>query len=266
MVTMANSGALVKRLVEKHVNTSGVFVRLVNDGDSVVGVFCGDPYLREVVWNNGRYEDYEPDNSVHNGPSIHRAFRALMNIFVLPDERMLVMEGSRRWFRELLRVREEYDLQGWAFEVTRHGEPGDKKTKYSVVVNRPIDAQLRCRVAKAQLHDLGSASCSDGETKAARALLHQRSSEVAKTVAGRGRGSLEREFSGVGRSTYAFIDPATAANVIGRLSKLPVEDVKSILGEFGAERVRELKASDVERVQSRITEYATGIGIVNPFA
>ena len=40
-----------KGLADKHTNSgSGLFVRLANDRDKVVGAFAGDPYARETHW------------------------------------------------------------------------------------------------------------------------------------------------------------------------------------------------------------------------
>lgn len=36
--------------------SGGVYVRLANDGDKVVGVFCGEPFARSVHWTGVAYD------------------------------------------------------------------------------------------------------------------------------------------------------------------------------------------------------------------
>jgi hypothetical protein len=52
---MSNAWDNAKALAEKHAAAGGIFVRLQNDGDKVVGVFCGEPYAKEVYWDGQKY-------------------------------------------------------------------------------------------------------------------------------------------------------------------------------------------------------------------
>ena len=40
-------------------------VQVAVDGDKIVGVFCGEPFAREVVWTGERYETYDAANKAH---------------------------------------------------------------------------------------------------------------------------------------------------------------------------------------------------------
>ena len=56
---------LKKRMAER--GTGGdLFLKLSDDGDNVVGVFRGEPLLREVFWNGERYEEKQMTHRTHN--------------------------------------------------------------------------------------------------------------------------------------------------------------------------------------------------------
>lgn len=133
-------------------NLGRIFVYLANDGDKVVGAFCGEPFPREVVWTGERYETYDPD--VHSGkqPSL----RVMLNFFVPAEGEMKVIEGSTVWFKDVLRVRDKYGLDKWLFEIERHGEAWDRKTCYTILPEAKIDAEMRDEIADIGLHDLAS--------------------------------------------------------------------------------------------------------------
>ena len=52
---MSNAWDQAASLADKHANQGGIFVKLANDGDKVVGAFVGDPHAREVVWTGEGY-------------------------------------------------------------------------------------------------------------------------------------------------------------------------------------------------------------------
>ena len=52
-------------MADKHANQGGIYVRLANDRDSIIGVFCGEPFAREVVWTGEQYEAYDEGNPDH---------------------------------------------------------------------------------------------------------------------------------------------------------------------------------------------------------
>ena len=61
---MDNAWDRAKQLSDKHASAGGIFVRLANDGDTVVGAFCGEPDSREVHWTGDMYADCSGSNSV----------------------------------------------------------------------------------------------------------------------------------------------------------------------------------------------------------
>jgi hypothetical protein len=157
---MTSSWDRAQSLAEKH--KGGIFVRLQNHGEKIVGAFCGDPFAREVVWTGEAYERYDENDPNHRGkrPSL----RVSLNIFV-PGEGMKIIEFGTRAFEQVLKCRDKYGLDACCFEVERHGAKGDPKTKYSIMPDRKIDAALRAEIDAAELHDLarmGSAEDEDG--------------------------------------------------------------------------------------------------------
>jgi hypothetical protein len=151
---MDQSWDKVKELADKHMGKGGIFVRLVNDGEAVVGAFCGEPFAREVIWNGGRCETYDASNIGHNGKQPR--LRVTLNFYVPEEGVMKVVEGGSKWFRDILKLRTNYGLDKWLFEIKRHGNIGDTKTTYSTSIFKQIDDTLHAEIKACKLHDLES--------------------------------------------------------------------------------------------------------------
>src|SRR5512133_2514524 len=162
---MATAWESAKGLIEKHAAANGVFVRLANNGDKVTGVFCGEPFAREVIWTGDKYEIYNADNPAHQSTGKRPSLKVAINFFVLPEGEMKIVEGSTQWFNDLLKVRDKYGLENWSFEIERHGEAKDPKTKYSILPEEKLDGQLRAKIAGVELHDLNAVLLNDGDIK-----------------------------------------------------------------------------------------------------
>jgi len=201
---MGNGWNQAAGMADNHTNSGGLFVRLTGDGDSIVGAFCGEPYAREVVWNGERYEAHDPD--IHDKkPSL----RVALNFFVPADNDMKVIEGGTVWFKDLLKVRDKYGLENWLFEIERHGEAGNPKTKYTILPEKKLTAEQIEAIASRELHDLESLVGESG-------------------------------------SDDPPIDAETAAEFVARLKALPRSDVDAFLGQYRVQRVRDIRTSDVE--------------------
>lgn len=208
------------RLADKHTNQGGIFIRLAAKGDKVVGVFCGEPFAREVVWTGERYETFDPAVHTDKRPSL----RVMINFFVPAENEMKVIEGGTVWFKDVLKVRDKYGLDKWAFEIERHGEAGDPKTTYSILPEEKIDDALRGRIQAVELHEL--ATIGNGEQAAAPGAKGDAKPQT--TTAGGG-----------------VIDARMATELVGRLKSLPRADVDAFLAEFNVKRVRDLRATDL---------------------
>lgn len=214
---MTTAWEMATTMADKHANSGGIFVRLANDGDKIVGAFCGEPYAREVIWTGERYEQFDENNSAHQGkrPSL----RVMLNFYVPAEGAMKVIEGGTVWFKDVLKVRDKYGLDKWLFEIERHGDAGDPKTTYSILPEEKLDDEMRARIAAAEAHDLKSIGTGNDEGDGKSSTATKKSSNAAGPI-----------------------DPRVAGDLVAKLKALPRSDVDAFLAEFGVQRVRDLEA------------------------
>lgn len=247
---MSNAWDKAKGLADKHTSSGGIFVRLANDGDKVVGAFLGDPLAREVHWTGERYEECPgaENKCSHCAESKRPSLRVSMNFYVPAEKAVKVIEGGSTWFKDLLKCRDKYGLDRWLFEVERHGASGDPKTSYTILPDERLTDEQRGQLAGLQLHDL-------------------------KKVSGGGE-SGGADFSSYDKGSPGGepIDPRVATELVGRLKVLPRDAVDSFLKKFGVQRVRDLKASDEKAARGFVEalegkgQKSGGEGEVDPFA
>ncbi len=214
---MTTAWEMATTMADKHANSGGIFVRLAANGDKIIGAFCGEPYAREVIWTGERYEQFDENNSAHQGkrPSL----RVMLNFYVPAEGAMKIIEGGTVWFKDVLKVRDKYGLDKWLFEIERHGDAGDPKTTYSILPEEKLDDEMRARIAAAEAHDLKSIGTGNDE--------------------GDGRSSTSTKKSS---NAAGPIDPRVAGDLVAKLKALPRSDVDAFLAEFGVQRVRDLEA------------------------
>jgi hypothetical protein len=217
---MSNAWDKAKEMAEQH--ASSLFVRLSNDGDKVVGVFLGDPYPREVVWTGEKYMDADnPEAEKHVKQGKGRSLRIAINLYVPADKAVKVYEMGAATFKTLLKLREKYGLDQWAFEIERHGAKGDSKTNYSILPEKQLTDAERKALAGLTLHDL------------------------AEVVHGASEGDGDdSDFASYERTQDGPIDPEVVAKMMPRLKALPRELLDRFLAKLKVERVKDLKASD----------------------
>jgi hypothetical protein len=246
---MNNAWDRARSLAEQHANQGGIFVRLTNNGDKIVGAFCEEPFAREVVWTGERYETYDPAVHTDKRPSL----RVMLNFFVPDEDAMKVIEGGTVWFKDVLKVRDKYGLDKWLFEIERHGESGDPKTTYSILPEEKIDDGMRARIAAAEPHDL--AAIGNGESDAGDAKAKAPGGSQASTAR---------------RTPNGPIDPRAAGELVALLKALPRSDVDAFLAEFGIQRVRDLPASQEAAARAyiakRTADQAPAATEIDPFA
>jgi len=129
---MNNAWDKAKNLADKHASQGSIFVRLQNDGDAVVGVFCGEPYAREVYWDGEKYVEATADGPPAGATAKTPSLRVALNFYVPSEGTMKIVEGGTQWFRDLVNVREKYGLDKWLFEIKRHGKAN------GLAVRRPM--------------------------------------------------------------------------------------------------------------------------------
>lgn len=207
-----------QKAAEQHAAT-GKFCRLENDGEKIVVAFLGEPFSREVVWNEttNRYED-APEGEKSQ-------LRVSINVYNVPLKRVQIFEGGVTWFRQVLAVREKYGLDVWYFEMTRQGAKGSPKTTYTIFPEKKIEDDAKKDLSGLELYKLDE--------------------EVAKgddeTPEKTGNGA--QAASGNGSSSDRVIDPDVATRLVTRLKELPKESLKPFLATFGVSRVRDIPFS-----------------------
>jgi hypothetical protein len=233
---MTNAWDVAKGLAEKHAQTGGIFVRLANNGDKVTGVFCGEPFAREVVWTGERYEAFDPKNPDHQIDGKRPSLRVAINFFVIAESAMKVIEGGSQWFKDVLKLRDKYGLGAWSFEIERRGEAGDPKTRYSMLPEEKVGDELRKKIAAAALYDLPNVAGGDGAGDAATPAPKD-----------------------------GPIDTPTATALVARLKALPRATVDGVLGELGVQRVREMTMAQAARANAMLDALSANAGEVDPF-
>lgn len=106
---------------------SGVFLRL-KSGESVRGVFRGNPHEYFARWSS---KGYEPCGEDDDGAS----FRFRINFIMRNEDGTFtsrIWEQGARAYNELKDLAEDYDLEVTTVKIARSGE-GKHDTKYSIV-------------------------------------------------------------------------------------------------------------------------------------
>lgn len=223
---------LAREIAEEHAQSAGIFIRLAEDGDKVVGVFCGAPHPRQVIWVNDRYEKYDARNTDHKGkrPSLRVSF----NFYVPEEDRMKVIEGGVVWFRDVSRLHEKYGLETRVFEIQRNGASGSAKTTYSILPEDKVDDGLNSRINEHVLYDL-------------EALAEGRAPEASSIH----RADSEREPD---ESSESPLDTAAAKEIGADLKRLPRSEVDACMTHFGVSRISELTKGQESAVRSYLKD------------
>jgi len=247
---MNNGWDQAKGLADKHSGSgSGLFVRLANDRDKVVGVFVGDPYARETHWTGERYEVCTGEGCSICAEGKRPNLRVSMNFYVPAERDLKVIEGGVTWFKDLLKARDKYGLDKGLFEIERHGAAGDPKTSYTILPEEKLTPEQTKEIDALRLHDL------------------------PKVVSG-GSDNFDSYDKGGSSGGAETIDARLASQLVGRLKALPRDAVDTFLAKFGVQRVRDLKASDekaatafIASLEGKYAEPRGGGGEeVDPFA
>lgn len=224
---MSNAWDKAKETAESH-KGGGLYVRLENDGDKIVGVFCGDPFTREVFWNDKaeKFEDFTPE---HKAAGKKSSAKFKMNFFVLESKEMKIFELNIMTFKDVLKVKEKYGLENWAFEVSRSGKKDDTKTTYAILPEEKLSTELRETISKAELHDLSKKGDEAADSKT------DMNSHDKKNGAANGAGKA---------ASNEAISAEKSTALVGRLKLLPKEKIDKFLAKFGIAKVKELKGKD----------------------
>lgn len=222
---------------------NGIFVRLADDGDKVVVAFCGEPYIRELVWNQktNQYDDFTPE---HEKAGQKSTPRYVLNVFDKIEKAMKVMEFSNITFKDVLKVKDKYGLDKKFFEVERSGKKGDTKTSYTILPDDPIDDDFRKLIAAAKLHDLAKIGRDDGDEQTDMSSHDKKSNGKAPATNAPG-----------GSDAPAIITADDASALIARLKPLDKAKIEEFLKRFKVAKVKELRASDLADAKKQLDEW-----------
>ena len=133
--------------------TTNLWFKLANDGDKGVVVFLGDPFPREVCFSEGEGKYIAFDEKAR-AQGLKRSLRVAINVAMVKTREVKVLEVGTVFFKDLVRAREKYGLENWAFEVCRHGAAKDRKTTYSILPEQQLTPELKKVFGALPLHDL----------------------------------------------------------------------------------------------------------------
>ena len=231
-----------EELAKKHDADSSTWLKLANDEDKAIVVFLGEPYPREVSFVDGKYV---PADDAVRAAGHKVSLRVAYNVALPETGEVKVLEQGVMFFKDLVRVREKYGLEKWAFEVQRHGAAKDPKTTYSILPERQLTAEERKSFQAVELLDL------------------------PKLYAG----ELEKEPESEEAAPEGPIDPKLATAIVTQLKAMPRQAVDRFLEQFGIKRIKDLPAAQWERakafVEKLVAEFdapATTPVEVDPFA
>ena len=231
-----------EEMAKKHDADSSTWLKLANDEDKAVVVFLGEPYPREVSFVDGKYV---PADDAVRAAGNKVSLRVAYNVALPETGEVKVLEQGVMFFKDLVRVREKYGLEKWAFEVQRHGAAKDPKTTYSILPERQLTAEERKSFQAVELLDL------------------------PKLYAG----ELEKEPESEEAAPEGPIDPKLATAIVTQLKAMPRQAVDRFLEQFAIKRIKDLPAAQWERakafVEKLVAEFdapATTPVEVDPFA
>ena len=224
-----------EEMAKQHEAGASSWLKLQNDGDRAVVVFLGEPYPREVCFVEGKYVAFD---DTLKAQGLKPTLRIALNVALLDTKEMKVLEQGVTFFKDLVRVRDKYTLEKWAFEVQRHGAAKDPKTTYSILPEKQLNPDELREFAALQLLDLQK--------------LYE--SGPADEPAAPHDGP---------------IDPQLAQGLGTALKALPREAVDRFCQKFSVQRIKDLRASQSEMakvfVEALVTEFSPEAAI-DPFA
>lgn len=213
--------ARTEEMAKRHDQGSSTWLKLADDGDKEVVVFLGEPYPREVVFADGKYEPFTDE---HKAKGLKPSLRVAFNVALFETKEVKVLEQGVVFFKQLLQVRSKRSLSDWAFEIERHGAARDKNTTYSILPEHKLTPEQQAEFQALPLHDL------------------------EKLYSGEDSGG--GELGSYDKKSDAVVDPKTAQAIVQSLKALPREAVDRFLQKFGVSRIKDLPAAQVEKAKA----------------
>ncbi len=205
-------------MMEQH-SKSNNWLKLKADGDKVVVVFLGNPYPREVCFVDGKCIPYSDELKAQG---LKPSLRVSMNVAIYATKEIKIIEQGVYFFKDVVRVRDKYSLEGWAYEICRHGAAKDIDTTYAILPEKELTAEQQKEFQSLPLHDFKE--------------IYSRNGDEFSDL-----GSYDREKEEI-NTPFAKIDKESAYSLAVSLKDLPKKYIEKFCAEFGVNRVRDLPA------------------------
>lgn len=218
-----------EEMAKKHEQNGGLWLKLAGDGDKAVVVFLGEPHPREVCFTEGKYVEYDEKAKA---AGLKPSLRVALNVALYDSKEVKVLEQGVMFFKDLVRVREKYGLEKWAFEIQRHGAAKDPKTTYSILPEHQLSPE---------------------EMKAFKALPQQELGKLyAAETPSEGTGPALNSYDE--KASSATVEPKVAQTLATQLKAMPREAVDRFLEKFAVQRIKDLPANMVEKARAFVEQ------------
>ena len=226
-----------EEMAKKHDQGGSLWLKLAADGDKAVVVFLGEPHPREVCFVDGKYVEFD-DKAKQAG--LKPSLRVALNVALYDSKEVKVLEQGVMFFKDLVRVREKYGLEKWAFEIQRHGAAKDPKTTYSILPEHQLSVEQQKAFQALPQHDL--------------AKLYSGEADGGGAKDGQSLDSYDKKSDAKGDGTVA---PNVAQGLVTALKALPREATDKFLAKFGIQRIKDLSAAHVEKARAFVEQLQT---------
>ena len=222
-----------EEMAKKHDQGGSLWLKLAGDGDKAVVVFLGEPHPREVAFVDGKY--VEVDEKM-KAAGTKASLRVALNVALFDSKEVKVLEQGVMFFKDLVRVREKYGLEKWAFEIQRHGAAKDPKTTYSILPEHQLSVEQQKAFQALPQHDLAKLYSGEANDK------------------GTSLDSFDKRAESKADGPVA---PNVAQGLVTALKALPREATDKFLAKFGVQRIKDLPTSQVEKARAFVEQLQT---------
>jgi hypothetical protein len=226
-----------EEMAKKHDQGGSLWLKLGNDGDKAVVVFLGEPHPREVCFVDGKYMPFDEKLKAQG---LKPSLRVALSVALYDSKEVKVLEQGVMFFKDLVRVREKYGLEKWAFEIQRHGAAKDPKTTYSILPEHQLSVEQQKAFQALPQHDLAKLYSGEGDSGGAKG--------------GQSLDSYDKKSDAKGDGTVA---PNVAQGLVTALKALPREATDKFLAKFGVQRIKDLPTSQVEKARAFVEQLQT---------
>ena len=226
-----------EEMAKKHDQGGSLWLKLGNDGDKAVVVFLGEPHPREVCFVDGKYMPFDEKLKAQG---LKPSLRVALSVALYDSKEVKVLEQGVMFFKDLVRVREKYGLEKWAFEIQRHGAAKDPKTTYSILPEHQLSVEQQKAFQALPQHDLAKLYSGEGDSGGAKG--------------GQSLDSYDKKSDTKGDGTVA---PNVAQGLVTALKALPREATDKFLAKFGVQRIKDLPTSQVEKARAFVEQLQT---------